>query len=84
MRDMLEICKLHNIVIIGEELGAVCGFYSNWFGQPTIHININRTQTEKSIIIKHLLTEGFLIDPFKMKFVRCEQIEHILNSEKAL
>jgi hypothetical protein len=81
MTDFLDVCKRHNILIVVEELGAVCGFYSNMFGQPTMHVNVNKSDEQKNTIIKHLLIEGFLIDPLQTKFVRCE---HVLNSDKAL
>ncbi len=84
MINPVLVCKRHNILIIEEDLGNVCGFYSNVYEQPTIHINVNIPEKNKLFALEHLLIEGYLTDPYKMKFLRCEQLDHILNSDKAI
>lgn len=84
MIDFLEVCDRHNILIVAEELGTICGFYSYMFGQPAIHINVNLPKNEQKIAIRYLLIHGFLINPNEMKFLRCEQLEHYANAENPL
>ena len=75
MIDPLKVCKLHNIIVIAEDLGNVCGFYCKAYGQPTIHINTNCPEKYRMYTVQYLLENGFLINPDKMKFLRCEQVE---------
>ena len=75
MFDPIQVCNHHNILIIAENLGNVCGFYCKTYGQPTIHINSNCSKKHQQYTIEYLLTNGFLINPEKMKFIRCEQLE---------
>lgn len=74
MIDPISVCKQHNILIIAENLGNVCGFYQNAYGQPTIHINMNCPPKHQNYTIEYLLLNGFLINPNKMKFLRCEHL----------
>lgn len=75
MLDPIQICKQHNILIISEELGSICGFYQNAYGQPAIHVNANCSPKHKDYVVEYLLINGFLINPNKMKFLRREQLE---------
>lgn len=75
MVDPIKVCKQHNILLIAEDLGNVCGFYTKAYEQPTIHININCSKDEQRYTIQYLLENGFLLNPERMKFLRCEQLE---------
>lgn len=75
MLDPIQVCEKHNILIVAEDLGNVCGFYRKDYGQSVIHININCSKEKQRYTIQYLLEQGYLINPDKMKFVRCEQLE---------
>lgn len=75
MFDPIKVCNHHNILLIAEDLGNVCGFYCKAFEQPTIHVNVNCTKEEQRFAIQYLLENGFLLNPERMKFLRCEQLE---------
>ena len=81
-KDPYVIAKENKIIIIGEPLASVSGYYSNIMGKKFIHINDKLPEYYQRYVVAHLLYTA-LNKPDEMAFLKEKQASKFLPDEIA-
>lgn len=81
-KDPYVIAKENNIIIIGEPLATVSGYYSNIMGKKFIHVNDALPGYYRRYVVAHLLYTA-LNNPNEMAFLKEKQAPKFLPDEIA-